>query len=143
MGTALARLCPPYSALSTCRRENRNAGIAGGSDAFLNQRFAFLAGGERVYVYTGRRLDYSKWIEGLRHGRSFATVGPLLEFLVNEQLPGAEQRVPAGGATVTNNVAVTVSGTATDGGGVVAGVEVSTDGGQTWHPATGFTPGCT
>ena len=33
-----------------------------------------------------------------------------------------------------------VSGTATDtGGGVVAGVEVSTDGGTTWHPATGTT----
>ena len=35
---------------------------------------------------------------------------------------------------------VTISGTATDaGGGVVAGVEVSTDGGTTWHPATGTT----
>jgi hypothetical protein len=36
---------------------------------------------------------------------------------------------------------VTVSGTSTDsGGGVVAGVEVSTDGGSTWHPATITTP---
>ena len=35
---------------------------------------------------------------------------------------------------------VTISGTASDtGGGVVAGVEVSTDGGTTWHPATGTT----
>ena len=33
---------------------------------------------------------------------------------------------------------VTITGTATDsGGGVVAGIEVSTDGGATWHPATG------
>ena len=33
---------------------------------------------------------------------------------------------------------VTLSGTAVDiGGGKVAGVEVSTDGGNTWHPATG------
>ena len=32
---------------------------------------------------------------------------------------------------------MTITGTATDtGGGVVAGVEVSTDGGTTWHPAT-------
>ena len=32
----------------------------------------------------------------------------------------------------------TITGTATDtGGGVVGGVEVSTDGGATWHPATG------
>ncbi|MDI2020759.1 hypothetical protein PJL18_01268 [Paenarthrobacter nicotinovorans] len=32
---------------------------------------------------------------------------------------------------------MTVTGTATDTGGVVAGVEVSTDGGTTWHPAQG------
>jgi len=34
---------------------------------------------------------------------------------------------------------VTVTGTAADTGGVVAGVEVSTDGGTTWHAATGTT----
>ena len=39
---------------------------------------------------------------------------------------------------IANGATVTVTGTATDvGGGVVAGVEVSTDGGATWHPATG------
>ena len=39
---------------------------------------------------------------------------------------------------------VTITGTATDaGGGVVAGVEVSTDGGATWHPANGTSPGRT
>jgi hypothetical protein len=32
---------------------------------------------------------------------------------------------------------VTIAGTATDVGGQVAGVEVSTDNGATWHPATG------
>jgi hypothetical protein len=45
---------------------------------------------------------------------------------------------PAPGAAVVDGSQVTISGTATDsGGGVVAGVEVSTDGGSTWHPATG------
>ncbi|MDX6452423.1 MAG: hypothetical protein QOH16_2472, partial [Gaiellaceae bacterium] len=34
---------------------------------------------------------------------------------------------------------VTATGTATDTGGVVGGVEVSVDGGTTWHPATGTT----
>ncbi|MBD2308313.1 DUF4082 domain-containing protein [Chroococcidiopsis sp. FACHB-1243] len=34
---------------------------------------------------------------------------------------------------------VTISGTASDPGGVVGGVEVSVDGGTTWHPATGRT----
>ncbi|MBT2567578.1 DUF4082 domain-containing protein [Arthrobacter sp. ISL-85] len=44
---------------------------------------------------------------------------------------------PAVGTTVADGTVLTVSGTATDAGGVVAGVEVSTDGGTTWHPANG------
>jgi Domain of unknown function (DUF4082)/Bacterial Ig-like domain/Bacterial Ig domain len=44
---------------------------------------------------------------------------------------------PAAGSSFANGQTVTISGTATDsGGGVVAGVEVSTDGGSTWHPVT-------
>lgn len=44
---------------------------------------------------------------------------------------------PAEGTTVPHGTAVTVSGTAADTGGIVAGVEVSTDGGTAWHPAQG------
>ncbi len=44
---------------------------------------------------------------------------------------------PSQGAALSDGSAVTISGTASDaGGGVVAGVEVSTDGGATWHPVT-------
>ncbi|WP_369797936.1 DUF4082 domain-containing protein [Cryobacterium sp. MLB-32] len=44
------------------------------------------------------------------------------------------------GQTLADGTRVTISGTATDaGGGVVAGVEISTDAGATWHPATGTT----
>ena len=58
---------------------------------------------------------------------------------------------PAGGSSVPAGSTVTVSGTATDaGGGIVGGVEVSTDGGASWHPANGrsawsysWTPGGT
>ena len=46
---------------------------------------------------------------------------------------------PASGASVGDGAKITISGTAADTGGVVAGVEVSTDGGTTWHPATGTT----
>ncbi|MFS0866252.1 DUF4082 domain-containing protein [Microbacterium sp. 179-B 1A2 NHS] len=46
---------------------------------------------------------------------------------------------PAEGATTTHGRVVTVTGTAADAGGVVAGVEVSTDGGQSWYAATGTT----
>jgi hypothetical protein len=45
---------------------------------------------------------------------------------------------PANGASILVGTNVTVSGTAADTGGVVAGVEVSTDGGTSWHPATGL-----
>jgi hypothetical protein len=45
---------------------------------------------------------------------------------------------PAPGTMVTAGSQVTVTGTAQDfGGGVVGGVEVSVDGGATWHPAVG------
>jgi hypothetical protein len=67
-------------------------GISGGSDAFLNNRFAFLAGGERVYVYTGREFRYASWIEGLKRGHTFATVGPLLTFDVAGHIAGSELR---------------------------------------------------
>ena len=52
--------------------------------------------------------------------------------------PTATITAPSAGDTVQAGSTVTVSGTATDsGGGTVGGVEVSTDGGTSWHPATG------
>jgi len=45
---------------------------------------------------------------------------------------------PTSGAAITTGSAITISGLGMDsGGGVVAGVEVSVDGGATWHPASG------
>lgn len=45
---------------------------------------------------------------------------------------------PSDGATVSSGSPTTITGTASDsGGGVVGGVEVSIDGGLTWHPANG------
>jgi hypothetical protein len=47
---------------------------------------------------------------------------------------------PAAGTSVPSGSVVTISGTASDpGDGVVAAVEVSTDDGATWHPASGRT----
>jgi methionine-rich copper-binding protein CopC len=52
--------------------------------------------------------------------------------------PTSHISTPAVGANVLVGGPVTIAGTATDaGGGVVAGVEVSIDGGTTWHSATG------
>lgn len=44
---------------------------------------------------------------------------------------------PTSGATLQPGAAFTITGTASDSGGVVAAVEVSVDGGASWHPATG------
>ena len=44
---------------------------------------------------------------------------------------------PTAGSTINTGSTVTVTGVANDSGGVVAGVEFSSDGGSTWHPATG------
>ena len=46
---------------------------------------------------------------------------------------------PTGGTSVGQGQAITITGTASDVGGRVAGIEVSTDGGTTWHPAAGTT----
>ena len=52
--------------------------------------------------------------------------------------PTSTITAPANNGTVQPNSTVTISGTAADtGGGVVGGVEVSTDGGETWHRANG------
>ncbi|WP_298234743.1 DUF4082 domain-containing protein, partial [uncultured Azohydromonas sp.] len=52
--------------------------------------------------------------------------------------PTATFTAPAAGASVLVNSSVTITGTASDaGGGVVGVVEVSTDNGATWHPASG------
>ena len=52
--------------------------------------------------------------------------------------PASTVSLPANGATLSVGNPVTISGSAADaGGGVVGGVEVTVDGGATWHPANG------
>ncbi|WP_157157455.1 DUF4082 domain-containing protein [Diaminobutyricimonas sp. LJ205] len=53
--------------------------------------------------------------------------------------PTASVVSPVNGASIANGAQVTVTGTANDAGGRVAGVEVSTDGGATWRLAEGTT----
>ena len=53
-----------------------------------------------------------------------------------DRTPPTSRVDPAAARAVANGV-LEVTGTASDTGGVVAGVEVSVDGGQTWHPAEG------
>jgi len=51
--------------------------------------------------------------------------------------PASAVTAPAANTIVASGSQVTVGGTASDVGGTVAGVEVSADGGATWHKASG------
>lgn len=65
--------------------------VSAGSDSFTNRRHHWLAGGQRVFVNTGKpTLDYREWVDAYRAGRTYASNGPLLEFTVNGEPPGAE-----------------------------------------------------
>lgn len=64
--------------------------ISAGTDAFTNVADHYLAGGNRVYVQTGERFDYTAWLDGFRKGRSFASNGPILTLTVNGKSPGDE-----------------------------------------------------
>ena len=65
---------------------------AGGTDAMAD--FASLRGPvgmNRTYVaMSGKARDVSKWLEGLKAGRSVATNGPLLDFTLGRQPIGGE-----------------------------------------------------
>lgn len=44
---------------------------------------------ERVYVYTGnKKLDVDDWFASMKAGHTFVTNGPMLEFTVDEAIPG-------------------------------------------------------
>jgi hypothetical protein len=52
--------------------------------------------------------------------------------------PVSQVTAPANGSQVRVNTTINITGTAVDiGGGVVGGVELSLDAGNTWHPASG------
>ena len=53
--------------------------------------------------------------------------------------PSVTLTSPTAGSSIPNGTTVTLTGTASDATGIVAGVNVSTDNGATWHPATGTT----
>lgn len=67
-----------------------------GEDAFPNFYRSYILGSNRVYVRTGKSLDYDKWTADFRAGRSFVTSGPLIFLKVNGKEPGDEIRLPAG-----------------------------------------------
>ena len=69
--------------------------ISAGTDSFLNVMYFLVPGANRLYVRTGSRLSYEKWIEGYKQGNSFATNGPLVFLTVNGREPGSVLKLPS------------------------------------------------
>ena len=57
-------------------------------------------GSARTYVKTQGALTYGGWLEGIRQGRTFISTGPLVEFTVNGQEPGATLKLSPGNNTL-------------------------------------------
>jgi TolB protein len=79
----------------------------GGEDSISNLQISKLIGSVRTYAYLGSDFSIGAWLDALRRGRTFFTTGPLLEFSIDNKLPGDEIRLPAGGGNVTLEARVT------------------------------------
>jgi hypothetical protein len=99
---SLAGMQPLYRAWNCGYRVVASAG----EDAFPNFYRSYIIGSNRVYVRTGKQLDYNKWTADFRAGRSFVTSGPLVFLKVDGKEPGDEIRLPAGSHTASVEVEV-------------------------------------
>ncbi|MCP9487091.1 MAG: CehA/McbA family metallohydrolase [Gaiellaceae bacterium MAG52_C11] len=60
-----------------------------------------LLGGIRTYAHLGdREFTYEAWMDAMRAGNTFVTVGPLTELLVEGRPPGSRIQLPPTGGTV-------------------------------------------
>jgi len=66
-----------------------------------------LLGGIRTYAQLGEReLTYENWMNAIRAGNTFVTIGPLATLRVEGVEPGGQVRLPASGGTVQAEWAV-------------------------------------
>jgi TolB protein len=99
---AMDGMAPLYRAWNCGYRVVASAG----EDAFPNFYRSYIIGSNRVYVNTGPKLEYSRWIADMRAGRSFVTSGPLVLFTVDGRQVGDEIRLPEGKHELAANVEV-------------------------------------
>ncbi len=72
--------------------------VVGGSDKMMASA---LLGGVRTYANLGaREFTYENWMDAVRDGDTFVTIGPLVDVAVEGQRPGTRVRLPASGGTV-------------------------------------------
>ena len=76
MGTGHEANLPVWYRLLNC---GLRVPASAGTDVFLNRINSRLPGSDRVYVHCPGPLDYRRWIDNLKAGRTFVTNGPMLE----------------------------------------------------------------
>jgi hypothetical protein len=90
----------PYGLADWYRYQNLGyqVPLTGGSD---KMSATILLGGIRGYAQLGERdLTYDNWMDAVRAGNTFVTVGPLVEAKVEGVEPGGQVHLPSGGGTV-------------------------------------------
>ncbi len=65
-----------------------------------------IPGHERFYTKVDGNLNYAKWLDGIRDGRTFVTTGPMIEFRINGNDIGSDVQL-SGSAEVQIEGAVT------------------------------------
>ncbi|HWB98699.1 MAG TPA: CehA/McbA family metallohydrolase, partial [Bryobacteraceae bacterium] len=73
----------------------------GGEDSIVCLHNRKLIGSIRTYAYLGKNFSVDAWFDALRQGRTFFSTGPLLDFRVQDQIPGGEVHLAGSGGTVT------------------------------------------
>ncbi len=73
---------------------------SGGEDSITDLHRTPLIGAARMYAYLGDRLEWGRWVEAVRAGRTFVTNGPLLQLAMDGHIPGGEIQLPAEGGSV-------------------------------------------
>ena len=73
--------------------------IVGGSD---KMRASSLLGGIRTYAHLGENdLTYENWMNAVKLGHTFVTVGPLVDMQVEGAVPGQKITLPESGGTIS------------------------------------------
>jgi hypothetical protein len=73
---------------------------SGGEDSISNLHRTPVIGSARMYAYLGDKLEWSRWVDAVRQGRTFITNGPLVQLEINGDIPGSELHLPAAGGSV-------------------------------------------
>lgn len=73
-----------------------------GEDSILGLHSTPIIGSSRLYAYVGEKLEWPRYVEAIRRGRTFVTNGPLLSFTVDGHIPGDEIQLAETGMVEVN-----------------------------------------